>query len=316
MDITLNGAAVLLKSVERVLILTHASPDGDTLGSAGALCLALRQLGKHARIMCNDEIPPKYSFMLQNIPDQDFVPEFVVTVDVADLKLLGKDYLEWEDKIDLSIDHHASNRHYAKYNAVIPVAANCENIYSLLAAMEIEMTEDIARCLYTGIITDTGCFRYSNVTPETHIIAANLMEVCPNTAQINLEMFEIKSRNRIALENAALSGISFLADGRCAMTVITREILEKTGTTVADVEGIASMTRNIEGVQIGFLIREKTDGTYKVSCRTCETSDAAELCGLFGGGGHPRAAGFSFAGTLEELFESLKEVSARFITEE
>ena len=316
MDITLNGAAVLLKSVERVLILTHASPDGDTLGSAGALCLALRQLGKHARIMCNDKIPQKYDFMLKGITDQDFAPDFIVTVDVADLKLLGGDYFEWKDKIDLSIDHHESNQHYAKYNAVNTVAANCENIYSLLGAMEIEITEDIARCLYTGIITDTGCFRYSNVTAETHIIAAKLMEICPNTAQINLQMFEIKSRNRLALENAALSEMKYWADDRCAMTVVTRAILEKTGSTDSDLEGIASIARNIEGVQIGFLVREKADGTYKISCRTCESVNAAELCALFGGGGHPRAAGFSFDGTIDELFTRIKNVSLGFVTEE
>ena len=313
MDISLKEAAQFLQNADRVRILTHISPDGDTLGCAAALCLALQKVGKQAHFVCSDPIPQKYDFMLDCIPAQEFEPETVVAVDVADPKLLGSALAEWGKRVDLCIDHHFSNVRYAARSVVNSAAANCENIYLLIRLLNVEMDEPIARCLYTGLITDTGCFRYSCVTPQTHTIAADLMQYCRDTAAINLNMFEIKSRPRLALERLALDQMLFWHNDRCALIAVSQEMLRETGATDADLEGLAPITRNVEGVMIGFLIREKIDGSYKISCRTCEKINAAELCAKLGGGGHSRAAGCTFTGPLHDLLEILKTLTAEFL---
>ena len=313
MDIGLKEAAEFLRSADRVLILTHISPDGDTLGCAGALCLALTKLGKQARLACSDPLPKKYDYMLHCIPTPEFEPETVVAVDVADPKLLGSELAPWGTRVDLCIDHHFSNTRYAARSVVNSAAANCENIYLLIQELGVAMTEEIARCLYTGLITDTGCFRYSCVTPQTHRIAADLMQYCPNTAALNLQLFEIKSRPRIALERFALDHMLFWHNDRCALISVSQEILRQTGATESDLEGLAPIPRNVEGVQIGFLVREKADGSFKISCRTAEPINAAELCKQMGGGGHSRAAGCTFHGGLSALLEKLEALCAEFL---
>lgn len=198
----LYEVARFLEAHDNYDILTHAYPDGDTLGSGFALCLALRQIGKKARVITTG-VPSKFTYLQKNIEEEDFTTETVVSVDVAAESLLGSNMGKYIGKVDLCIDHHGSNTFTAKEKFVDKyAAANCEILYKLFLRMHINFTKDIADCLYTGISTDTGCFRYTNTTAETMRVAASLMDFGCNTAYINKAMFETKSKNKIQLERA------------------------------------------------------------------------------------------------------------------
>lgn len=284
--------AAKLLAAEDILLLAHQYPDGDTLGSCYGLCLALQHLGKQARILCNDPIPVKYDYMTTAVKQQDFTPQFICAVDVADSKLLGPDMQRYADKVDLCIDHHGTNVEYAKdllLDAECGAAAML--IFRLLPLLGVPLTTAIATCLYTGMVTDTGCFKYGNTTVDTHLYAAKCIEAGIPHATINRLMFDTKSRARIELERLALAGISFHFNGRVAVMAITNRMIADSGATENDLEGLPPLPRQIEGVWVGITLREQVDGSYKVSMRTGQHANAAELCKLLGGGGHAAAAG-------------------------
>ncbi len=284
--------AAYLQKQDKIVILTHCNPDGDTLGSAFALLRALAQLGKTACVVCNDEIPAKYSYMWAGVKQARFAPDCIVAVDIADEKLLGAQLQKtYGGKIDLCIDHHLSNTQYADALYLRECAATCELIYAVLCALHTEITAAIADCLYTGISTDTGCFRYTNVTPETHEIAAKLIRAGANHGEVNRVMFETKTSTYLTLEALALKSLEMHFGGRCAVMTITQEMFRKSGSNESECDGIASLPRKIEGVLVGVTLRERKDGTFKVSLRTYAPIDASKICKALGGGGHARAAG-------------------------
>ena len=175
-----------------------------------------------------------------------------------------------------------------------------------------KITPYMASCLYTGIATDTGCFKFSNTTPRSHRYAAELIEKGADYGEINRVMFEVKSRGRIAMEREVLENIEFYYGGRCAVITVTRDMIKETGCPLGDLDGVTAMSRQIEGVQIGVTIKEKPDGKYKVSLRTFEPYNAADICAVFGGGGHIRAAGCEFSCDIEsakrQLLSAIGEV--------
>lgn len=298
--ILLSNAVKMLQERDDILILTHNFPDGDTLGSGYALCGALQALGKKARVACSDEIPKKYKYLTKGIQDQGFTPGLIVSVDVADAKLLGEELSQYADRVELSIDHHKSNAMFAQHTYVdVKASATAEIIYEMLVMLGVNFNVDIATCLYTGITTDTGCFKYSNVTPKTFRIAALMMSLGVKCAQINRAMFDTKSRARMEVEREALDHLEYHFDGRCALIVITKAMLERAGADEGDVEGLASLPRQIEGVTVGLLFHERNDGFWKISVRTGFEIDAAALCTKFGGGGHRQAAGCTLSGELD-----------------
>lgn len=299
------ASAEFLHSHDRFLILTHASPDGDTLGSGFALCAALIQIGKQAKVICPDAIPPKFDYL--RTENEDFEPETVVAVDVADEKLLGGLQETYKGKIDLCIDHHLSNLRYAGMLYLEgDSAAACECVYNVIRSLGVRITPYIADCLYTGMATDTGCFKFSNTTPRTHRIAAELMELGADYGRINRIMFEVKSRQRLDMERLVLEDIEFWFDGRCAVVTVTQDMIKSTGCDSGDLDGITALSRQIEGVLIGVTLREKQEGRYKVSVRTFEPYNASEICSLLGGGGHMRAAGCELLCSLEDAKKQIK----------
>lgn len=218
-------------------------------------------------------------------------------------------------KVDLCIDHHGSNTFTAKEKFVDKyAAANCEILYKLFLRMHINFTKDIADCLYTGISTDTGCFRYTNTTAETMRVAATLMDFGCNTAYINKAMFETKSKNKIQLERAVYDSMTYCADGRCAIIYTTLDMLKKLNTGDDEMEGLASIPRQIEGVLIGITMREKEGGFFKISVRTNNNINASDFCSQFGGGGHPAAAGCSIEGDLETVKTTLEKAAEKFLS--
>lgn len=313
MLIDIGNTVSFLKSHDNFTILTHAHPDGDTLGSGFGLCLALRALGKKANVVNNEELPPKFRYL--EIEPQEFAEQTVVAVDIADVTLMGNDIKEkYEAKVDLSIDHHGSNRLFAKMNYVdSSAAAAAQIIFEVIELLGVEITPQIANCLYTGISTDTGCFRYANVTPATLRTAAKLMELGADAAKINVMMFETKTRTYAALEKLALDGMQFFYDGKCALITITRDMFAESGSDENECDGIAAISRQIEGVLVGVTVRERRDGSFKASVRTHNPVDASAICSRFGGGGHPNAAGCQLPGTKDEAIKQLIDVIGEFI---
>lgn len=314
MKITLNEAAEILSTQDNILILTHKSPDGDTIGSGCALCMAMRQLGKKANVMCSDKFPEKYDYITKLTVPQDFNAEFIVSVDIADTKLLGDSLSRYADKIDLCIDHHALNTDFAKKSYIEEdAAANAQIIKKLLEAMNVKIDKDIANAIFTGISTDTGCFRYASTSAETHLAAADMINCGADHAMINRIMFETKSKARIMLECLAINSLEFFADDKCALICITKEMFEKSGAEDSDTEGIASVSRQAEGVLVGITMREKDNGIYKISVRTSQDIDASKICRLFGGGGHKAAAGCVIDGGFENAKNKIKEAACSAI---
>lgn len=307
--ITLESAAKMLLSKDKILILTHRSPDGDTIGSGYALAMALRKLGKSVKVDCTDPFPEKYSYFTDKLEKLEFDEEFVVSVDIADTKLLGEKLSDYADKIDLCIDHHGSNTKYAKeYYVEASAAAAAQVIAKLIRLMNVDFDKDIANAIYTGITTDTGCFRYTNVTAETHRIAADMIDCGAESGMINRLMFETKSRSRLEIERRVMDSIQFYLDGRCAIAYATIDMMKESGAVDNDMEGVSSLPRQIEGVMAGITLREKNNGKFKVSVRTTDELDASAICANFGGGGHKAAAGCMITGTLNEAIEQIIEV--------
>lgn len=291
---TMKDAAKLLSQWDKLLLLSHASPDGDTLGSATALMRGLRQLGKRVQFACSDKIGSKYEYLFENLPVDSFVPEKIVTVDVADDLLLGSLREQYLGKIDLAIDHHASRVKFSRESWVDSKAASTTlMIFELLTEMAVTLTTDIADCLYTGLTTDTGCFRFSNANARAYRAAADLIEAGAHGSRINRMMFDTKTRACIEVERRVLADMEFLADGKIVCASIPRVLLEETKAEESDLEGIPSMVRGIEGVLIGITLKEKADGLWKASVRAVSPVNASQICQTLGGGGHKGAAGCS-----------------------
>ena len=291
-----------LLGADDILILCHKNPDGDTLGSGAALCLALRRLGKTAAVLCSDPIPAMYAFLPITVFDGSFAPRFVVAVDVAGIQLFGdkNNMPRYAEHVDLCIDHHASNSGYA-YESLVDgsAAAAAELLTSLIPELGVELTPDIAACLYTGLATDTGCFRFTNTTAATHRAAAKLIEAGADVATLNERLFECRSHARMEAERMALESLEYYYGDRCAMICLTWDQIQAAGVAGAELEDLTSLPRSIEGVEVGLTLRQQKDGSYKISVRTGNQTNACSIARRLGGGGHSRAAGCEISGNLD-----------------
>ncbi|MDR1892792.1 MAG: bifunctional oligoribonuclease/PAP phosphatase NrnA [Oscillospiraceae bacterium] len=298
---TVNEAAQFLLCRDRFAVLIHDNPDGDAVGAGYALCLALWGLGKSAVVFCGDPVPRRYSYFTAALPEQSFIPETILSADVASMGLLGDRIKEYATHVDLCIDHHPSNTGYAAQTLLDSgAAAACEIVYAVIKKMGAKITNPIAQALYTGISTDTGCFKFSNTTYQSHAITARLMRTGIDTAEINRLMFETKTRGRVEIERQILNRIEYYFGGRCAVIAVTLEMLEKTGAAQDELDGLTALPRMIEGVIAGVTLREKEGGRVKASVRTRKPLDSSKICGRLGGGGHKFAAGCEISGSLAE----------------
>lgn len=304
---TIKDIALWLKERDCFEILTHNYPDGDCLGSGYALAISLQKLGKRARVI-NTELPPRFTFLTEEYEEQAFEAEYIISTDVADEKLLGKNEEKYRGKIDLVIDHHGSNCIDApnKYVEAESAAAG-EIIYYLILELGIEITKGIADCLYTALSTDTGCFRYTNTTSRTLRISAELLDLGCDASYINKVMFETVTKRHIKLEQEIYENIIYCCEDKCAIIYTTIEMVE--GMSDDETEGISSIPRKIEGVELGITIREKPHGEYKISARTSGSVNACDFCKKFGGGGHAAAAGCTLHGNLESVIAALTEAA-------
>ena len=301
--IGMSEAAAFIKEHDGFLILSHANPDGDTLGCAFALCRALQKLGKKARNICADELSHRYDFMKRSVEKQEFEPKTYITVDVADTRLLGDLEKQYGDRIDLAIDHHISHAEFAKLLLLEPhAAAAAQTVYKLimeLGGAEL-LDEKIAACLYTGISTDSGCFKYSCATAETHRIAAELLEYDFDHSALDFVFFDLKTKARIALEEKIYHDMEFYCGGKCALVTLSKEQLASVDSE--DSNGLSAIPRMIEGVEVGVVIKQRGNGSWKASLRSNSSVDVQKICSVFGGGGHEKAAGCSFGSMdIEEI---------------
>ncbi len=288
----------LLSARDDYLILIHRNPDGDAIGSAEALRLLLQHLGKRAQILSADP-PPRYLSFLPGVPffsleRGEHIPEeyTLIAVDVASQKQHGWDLSEQSRGVYLKIDHHKTGDDFAKHAFVDPAASAAgEIVYRL--GVEAGVTDPaFFRACYVAIATDTGCFRYSNVTKDTFLIASELIERGVDTAYLNAALFESKDK-KTALANAlCITGASFHFDGRVAIFTVTNDFLAQNGLQKEHLSELSSVLRELEGVELSLVLKEKEEGgAYRISARSKHYFDCTVLMAQFSGGGHARAAG-------------------------
>lgn len=301
----IQETAALLKSMDHILLLTHVRPDGDTIGSASALCLALRDMGKEAYLLYNAEITDTYRPYAETLwAPEDYQPSYVVSVDVAVENLLPKNAAPWLGSIALAIDHHESHGFFAKETCLDAHAAACgEIIYEILKDMT-PLTQEIAMRLYVAVSTDTGCFVYSNTTPHTHLVAAALMETGIQIAPVNNLLFRTKSRTRLAMESRMVSEMETFHQGKVVITKIPLALREELHATDTDIEELSTLAPMVEGNICGITLRELAPGRIKVSVRATGVN-ASDVCRPLGGGGHAGAAGATVEGTMTEVRDAV-----------
>ena len=303
---TIQETAALLQTMDRILLLTHVRPDGDTIGSAAALCRALRDLGKTAYVLKNPGITETYrSYAEPYWAEADFKPDYVVSVDIAALGLLPENAKKYASRIDLAIDHHPSNERFAPQLCVMPEMAACGEIIYEIVQLMTPVTAEIALPLYVAISTDTGCFVYGNTTAHTHRVAAALMDTGIAVAGVNKALFRTKSRTRLAMEGWMAEWAEYYDNDRVVIMQIPRSLCLDYKATEADVEELSSLAALVAGTDCGVTLRELEGGRVKISLRTGPRVNATEVCALLGGGGHAAAAGATLSGTLSEAKQAV-----------
>jgi len=311
---SLQEAAQFMRQGDRYLVISHVSPDGDTTSSALAVALMLEQLGKSCVIVNEGETPQKFDFLPQfqrivNV-SQDQVNEtfdYCIAVDAADSSRMGdvRHLFAAEAKL-LNIDHHPTNDRFGALNVIrTDAAATAEMIYDLLEAGNFQLTESIATCIYTGLLTDTGGFRYSNTTPRVMEIASTMLRYGVKPGEIAERCLEAITKEHVQLLRRALQSLRITHRGLVAALTITYEDLQETRATSEDAGGIVNYGRNIEGVEVGILITEVEPDLVKVSFRSRRDVNVAEIAKHLGGGGHARAAGCTIQGNLTEILEDV-----------
>lgn len=310
-------AAQWLRERDNFLLLTHVRPDGDTLGSAAALALALRKLGKRAWVGYNSGVTETYAGYMEGCyPPADFVPEHIVAVDIATEHLLPAEFEPYRGRIELCIDHHPSNEGYAEETCLDASAAACGEIVYRICKLLGEMDAAIAKQLYIAITTDCGCFVYNNTTPATHRIAAELMEYGDFWKQVNRNCFQTLSLKEIKLQQRLLGSMEFFDGGALAVGAISLADLAEFQASQGDSEELASWANKIQGVKASATLRQLEERVWKVSLRTDGSLNATRVCALLGGGGHAAAAGASMydvdeAQARRRVLEAVRAVQAQ-----
>lgn len=300
--LNVEQAAAMLRNADNILILCHKNPDGDTIGCGSALYYALTSLGKTAAVLCSDPIPRRLSYTRPRLFRGEFEPGLVAAVDVAGAQLFGDSgsMPSYSRRVDLCIDHHAGNNGYAQYTLLNPeAAATAELLCDVIEAMGVKLDPHMADCLYTGLATDTGCFRFANTTARTHRVAARLIEAGARVEELNTLLFATKTRGQMEAERIARSHLEYALEGQCALIWLDRDEIETSQADPSDLEELTALPIGIEGVKIGLTFRQQPGGSWRVSIRTANGVNAVAVARRLGGGGHLRAAGCELLGTLD-----------------
>ena len=306
---TLDNILEEINKAETIVILTHENPDGDAVGTSLALYHSLKQMGKNPDIII-PVLPRIFEFLpgTNEIKKESNVEKYdlAISVDCATIKMLNGFSNYFEDaKVKISIDHHSTNTMFGDFNYVSPDAPACAQVLLVvLEYLKVEVTKEIGTCILTGIITDTGGFKYSGVTAETFEFVAWLLNKGINVSKIYRKVLQTKTRANFELNRIATDRLEFFEDGKIAYTYITKEDEEKVHAESGDHEGIVETGRDIEGVEVSIFIRQ-TDKGCKVSMRSNEYVNVSDVCLLLGGGGHAHAAGVSMQCTVDQAKEKI-----------
>ncbi len=302
----------ILKEIDKaknIVILTHENPDGDAMGSSLALYQELKTMNKDVEL-----IVPKYSRVFEILPRIEEIKtegsksnyDLAIAVDTASIKQLDGWSKYFEDaKTRIVIDHHSSNSMFGDINYVDMSSPACSQVmYVLFKYYNWEITHDIGTCLMAGIVTDTGGFQYTGVSTETFEIASSLLSQGVDLVKLYKKLLSTNTRSSFELRKIALDRMEFLEDGKIAYTYINKKDEKKVKAETGDHEGLVNEGRNIEGVEVSIFLHETDDG-YKVSLRANEYVNVSDVCLMFGGGGHLRAAGVTMQGTPKQIREKL-----------
>ena len=289
-------------------ILSHRRPDGDTVGSTAALCLGLRQLGKTAHVLENNEVTPKFRWLHQGLTKPEAEPgDTLVSVDVASPGMLPEAFSHLLGSIELRIDHHGSATSFTDLELVEPDSASCaEIVWDLLKGMGVTPDCPLAEAVYVGTSTDTGCFRYSNTTAHSFETAAACAEAGAGIFELNQTLFETNTLGRLRIQGWMVEHIRLLREGTLAVCAIPRSVERELGVTEDDMDNISSFPRTLEGVKMAATLRETEDGA-KLSVRAVPGWDAAKVAARFGGGGHKGAAGATLKLPLPQAAQAVEE---------
>lgn len=299
--------AKALLSCGSILILTHKNPDGDTVGSAAALCSALRRCGKKAFLYPNPQIGGKLlSFSQRFFAPEGFTPERVVAVDIATEGLFPKGF---EGKADLCIDHHPTNSLYANDTLLREEKSSTgEIIIDVIKNIDTEPTEEEATMLYIALTTDTGCFQYANVNTASFRAAAELLRMGADNESVSRDYFRKVSKERLRLESMIYAGLEYYREGRIVVATVTREMMNAAGAAEEDCDDLAGLSGRAEGSVLNITIRENEDESCKISLRSTQEVNSSDICAVFGGGGHKMAAGCTISGDPEKAKKMLLQV--------
>lgn len=313
---TLDNIKEEIIKANNIVILTHESPDGDAIGSSLAMYNSLQQLNKKV-----DVVIPEFSRTFDFLPNSDKIKkegekayDLAIALDCGDIKRLNGFANYFEDaKTTINIDHHGSNTMFADYNFVNPDApACCQILILVLEFLGVKIDKQIGTCLLTGIITDTGGFKYPGTSTETFEFTSWLLGIGVNVSDIYRKVLELKTKANFYLTKRAIDRLEFLNDGKISFTYITKKDEEELEANPGDHEGLVEIGRAIEGVEVSILLRED-DGYFKGSLRSNDYVNVADVCMMFNGGGHIRAAGCSMHMTLEEAKEKLVNEVTKYL---
>lgn len=307
--------AAWLKGQDHFAILTHRRPDGDTLGSAAALCRMLRALGKTAHILENREITDRFAWLHEGLTKAAAAPEdTLVCVDVASPQMLPPAFSKYLGKIALRIDHHASATSFTPHELVDGGAGACaEILWDIAGALGLAMDPATADAVYVATATDTGCFRFANTTGHTFRVAADCADRGARVYQLNQEIFETNTLSKLRMQAWIVEHMRLSPDKHLAIVAIPRSVEAELGVTDDDMDNISNFPRTVAGVRMAATLRQTREGDSKLSVRAVPGWDATRITEAFGGGGHKGAAGATLHLPLEEAVKAVeREMETHF----
>lgn len=306
--LTRNETARFLLEHDHYCILSHRRPDGDTVGSTAALCLGLRQLGKTAHVLLNQEVTPRFRRLHEGLTKLEAEDgDTLVTVDVASPGMLPDAFTHLLGNISLRIDHHGTSTSFTDMELVDPASASCaEIVWDLLVLMGAAPDRAIAEAVYVGTSTDTGCFRFANTTAHSFDVAARCAEAGVGIYALNQELFETNTLGRLKMQGWIVEHLRLLRGGEMAICAIPRSVERQLGVTEDDMDNISSFPRTVAGVRMAATLRETAEGEVKISVRAVPGLDAAGVAAKFGGGGHKGAAGATLKLPLDEAAKAVE----------
>lgn len=302
----------VINKSSKIAVTSHVVPDGDNIGSSLALCLALQKLNKEVEFVLDDNIPVVYQFLKgareverkTSFANHDY--DLLIAMDCGDLDRLGKVKQLAEHTRLINIDHHISNTRFGEINLVEENAsATAEITYKLIKSMGIFIDKDIADCVYTGIVTDTGMFQYSNTSEETHSIAAELIIAGVSPGDIFNKVYQNSPKEKVLLMKEALKSLEFYYEDKVSYIAVSKAQMDDITKDDLDTEGIVNLARDIAGIEAAVFLKEKEPNVVKASLRSKDKIDVCAVAKKFGGGGHIRAAGCTLNCSLEQAKQQI-----------